>query len=68
MGMGPVPAVRKLLERLGLKATLLGRAIRNIPPAAVYRISARASRQARRGGARPGAAHGRRRWLGGISG
>lgn len=46
----PVP--RAILDRLGLKATLLGRAIRNIPPAAVYRISARPSRQARRGAAR----------------
>jgi phospholipid N-methyltransferase len=43
----PVP--RPILERLGLKATLLGRAIRNIPPAAVYRITARPARQNRRG-------------------
>jgi phosphatidylethanolamine/phosphatidyl-N-methylethanolamine N-methyltransferase len=46
----PVP--RAILERLGLKATLLGRAIRNIPPAAVYRISARPARQSRHGAGR----------------
>ncbi|GHU05030.1 SAM-dependent methyltransferase [Alphaproteobacteria bacterium] len=33
----PVP--RAILDRLSLKATRLGRAIRNIPPAAVYRIA-----------------------------
>lgn len=43
----PVP--RPILERLGLKATLLGRALRNIPPAAVYRITARPARQSRHG-------------------
>jgi len=32
----PVP--RPILDRLGLKATLVGRVARNIPPAAVYRI------------------------------
>ncbi len=36
----PVP--RPLLDRLGLKATLVGRAFRNLPPAAVYRITERA--------------------------
>lgn len=35
----PVPRV--ILDRLGLKATLLGRTIHNLPPAAVYRISRR---------------------------
>lgn len=35
----PVP--RRILDRLGLKATRVGRALRNIPPAAVYRISRR---------------------------
>ena len=34
--MCPVP--RPVLDRLGLKATLVGRTVRNIPPAAVYRI------------------------------
>lgn len=48
----PVP--RPILERLGLKATLLGRAIRNIPPAAVYRITARPARQSRHGMVRSG--------------
>jgi phospholipid N-methyltransferase len=32
----PVP--RPILDRLGLKATLVGRVARNIPPAAVYKI------------------------------
>ena len=32
-GSGPV------LDRLGLKATLVGRTVRNIPPAAVYRVT-----------------------------
>lgn len=32
----PVP--RRLLDRLGLKATRIGTALRNLPPAAVYRI------------------------------
>lgn len=35
----PVP--RPILDRLGLKATRVGRALRNIPPAAVYRITRR---------------------------
>ncbi|GGC59401.1 class I SAM-dependent methyltransferase [Chelatococcus reniformis] len=35
----PVP--RPVLDRLGLKATFVGRAMLNIPPAAVYRITAR---------------------------
>jgi phosphatidylethanolamine/phosphatidyl-N-methylethanolamine N-methyltransferase len=35
----PVP--RPILDRLGLTATLIGRALVNIPPAAVYRISHR---------------------------
>ena len=37
----PVP--RRLLDRLGLKATYLGRTLRNLPPAAVYRIARRPS-------------------------
>lgn len=37
-GLGcPVP--RPLLDRMGLKATLVGRTLRNIPPASVYRIT-----------------------------
>lgn len=36
----PIP--RPILDRLGLKAVVLGRAMRNIPPATVYRISRRA--------------------------
>jgi len=36
----PVP--RPILERLGLKATLMGRTVRNIPPAGVYRIMRKA--------------------------
>ena len=35
----PVP--RRLLDRLGLKATRIGGTLRNLPPAAVYRISQR---------------------------
>ena len=35
--MCPVP--RPVLDRLGLKATLVGRTVRNIPPAAVYRVT-----------------------------
>ena len=35
----PVP--RRMLDRLGLKATRIGRTLRNVPPAAVYRISRR---------------------------
>ena len=35
----PVPG--KLLEGLGLEATRMGRTLRNIPPAAVYRIARR---------------------------
>lgn len=39
----PIP--RPLLDRLGLKATYVGRTLANIPPAAVYRISRRAPRR-----------------------
>jgi phosphatidylethanolamine/phosphatidyl-N-methylethanolamine N-methyltransferase len=35
----PVP--RPLLDRLGLKAARLGRVLRNVPPASVYRITRR---------------------------
>jgi phospholipid N-methyltransferase len=35
----PVP--RPLLDRLGLRAKLIGRALMNVPPAAVYRITRR---------------------------
>ncbi|MBN9435810.1 MAG: methyltransferase domain-containing protein [Bosea sp.] len=39
---GPVcPVPRPVLDRLGLKATLVGRTLRNIPPASVYRITRR---------------------------
>lgn len=37
----PVP--RPILDRLGLKATRVGRALRNLPPASVYRITERAA-------------------------
>ena len=36
----PVP--RTILDRLGLKAQLIGRTINNLPPAAVYRLTHRA--------------------------
>jgi phospholipid N-methyltransferase len=35
----PVP--RPVLDRLGLKATLIDRTLRNMPPAAVYRLTRR---------------------------
>jgi phospholipid N-methyltransferase len=35
----PVP--RPILDRLGLKATCIGRVLRNVPPATVYRITRR---------------------------
>lgn len=35
----PIP--RPILDRLGLKATRVGRALRNIPPATVYKITRR---------------------------
>lgn len=38
----PIP--RPLLDRLGLKATFMGRTLANVPPAAVYRISRRRRR------------------------
>jgi phosphatidylethanolamine/phosphatidyl-N-methylethanolamine N-methyltransferase len=43
----PVP--RRLLDRLGLKATHLGRALPNVPPANVYRITRRRPPPARTG-------------------
>jgi phosphatidylethanolamine/phosphatidyl-N-methylethanolamine N-methyltransferase len=39
----PVP--RPILDRLGLKATRVGRALPNVPPAAVYRIQRRSQRR-----------------------
>jgi phosphatidylethanolamine/phosphatidyl-N-methylethanolamine N-methyltransferase len=36
----PIP--RPILDRLGLKATRVGRTMRNVPPAAVYRVTRRA--------------------------
>lgn len=36
------PVSRRILDRLGLKATLVGRTMHNIPPAAVYRLVRRA--------------------------
>lgn len=40
---GPTcPVQRSILDRLGLKAVLIGRTLRNLPPASVYRISRRA--------------------------
>jgi phosphatidylethanolamine/phosphatidyl-N-methylethanolamine N-methyltransferase len=38
------PVQRKLLDRLGLKATRIGRTVANFPPAAVYRIRRRPMR------------------------
>lgn len=39
---GPVcPVPRPILDRLGLKAKFVGRTVRNLPPAAVYRITRR---------------------------
>jgi phospholipid N-methyltransferase len=35
------PVRRPYLDRLGLKAVRVGRAVRNVPPATVYRISRR---------------------------
>nr|WP_246526339.1 SAM-dependent methyltransferase [Plastoroseomonas hellenica] len=44
---GPTcPIPRPLLDRLGLKATQIGRALANVPPAAVYRIRRRQPRPA----------------------
>lgn len=40
------PVRRPILDRLGLKATLVDRAMLNVPPAAVYRITRRALRHA----------------------
>jgi len=39
------PVARPILERLGLRATLIGRAMLNIPPASVYRITRRRERR-----------------------
>jgi phospholipid N-methyltransferase len=40
---GPRPPIpRPILDRLGLKATLVGRTISNLPPASVYRLVRRA--------------------------
>lgn len=36
------PASRRVLDRLGLRATLMDRAICNLPPAAIYRFTRRA--------------------------
>ncbi len=36
-----MPVPRTILDRLGLKATRVGRALRNLPPASVYRITER---------------------------
>jgi phosphatidylethanolamine/phosphatidyl-N-methylethanolamine N-methyltransferase len=39
---GPLcPVPRPILDRLGLKATCVGRTVRNLPPASVYRITRR---------------------------
>ncbi|WP_315831106.1 SAM-dependent methyltransferase [Bradyrhizobium prioriisuperbiae] len=53
----PIP--RPLLDRLGLKATLLDRTLQNLPPAAVYRLTRRspsrfAANTVRELGAQPG--------------
>jgi len=39
------PIARPILERLGLRATLIGRAMLNVPPASVYRITRRRERR-----------------------
>jgi len=39
------PVSRPILDRLGLKATRLGRTIHNLPPATVYRLTRRAPRR-----------------------
>ena len=42
---GPLcPVRRTVLDRLGLKATRIGRTVANVPPAAVYRIRRRPTR------------------------
>jgi len=41
---GRCPIARPILDRLGLRATLVDRTFRNIPPASVYRISRRRAR------------------------
>ena len=38
------PVSRPILDRLGLRATLVGRALVNVPPATVYRITRRTAR------------------------
>ncbi|WP_040707863.1 class I SAM-dependent methyltransferase [Oceanibaculum indicum] len=42
------PVSRTILDRLGLKAVRIGRTVRNLPPAAVYRITRRRSFEWRR--------------------
>lgn len=44
------PVSRTILDRLGLKAVRIGRTVRNLPPAAVYRITRRRSFEWRRNG------------------
>lgn len=44
----PIP--RPVLDRLGLKAVLVGRTVRNFPPASVYRITMRRHTALRSGG------------------
>jgi phospholipid N-methyltransferase len=43
--MNKCPVPRPILDRLGLRATLVDRTLLNFPPAAVYRISSRRARQ-----------------------
>lgn len=43
------PVARRILDRLCLKATRIGGTMRNLPPAAVYRITRRRSFECRRG-------------------
>jgi len=43
--MSKCPVPRPILDRLGLRATLVDRTLLNFPPAAVYRISPRRARQ-----------------------
>jgi len=51
----PVP--RAILDRMGLTATLIGRTLVNIPPAAVYRIARRRSERLTRFTRNAGKAH-----------
>ena len=53
----PIP--RPILDRLGLKATLLDRTLQNLPPAAVYRLTRRSPSRFAMHGAQTGEGWGR---------